>query len=319
MPEIDEPIEPAQPETSSDSPDPTKWSFDEGTEFHPGRHALKKLGGGYDYEAYLAWDDDMYSLVVAKCLRPHLVGSSSALTTMEREAKYLLELKHPVVVRGFDAVLEAETPHLLMEHIEGSSLASLLKRYGALQMEQLLPLSLQICSALRYLASKEVVHLDVKPRNIIMSAPPRLIDLSVARSFARAARISGHVGTDAYMAPEQCDPTRGTIGPAADVWGLGATLYHAVTGSVPFPRPDYDKERDTDNLAMRFPQLHRTSEPFPRNTPGPIVEVVLRCLDPEPSARPSIGEITELIEPMVAELPTKPVLRRMRPGQRRRD
>lgn len=237
---------------------------------------------------------------------------------MEREADYLLSLKHPVVVRGFDAVLGGETPHLLMEHIEGLNLASLIRRYGPLQMEQALPLTLQICSALHYLASEQIVHLDVKPRNIIMSAPPRLIDLSIARSFKKAAEISGHVGTDAYMAPEQCDPKPDTIGPAADVWGLGATLYHAVTGHVPFPRPDYDKDRDENNYEVRFPQLDKESEPFPKQTPGPVVEVILRCLDPEPDRRPSISEITELIEPMVAQLPTRPVLRKMRPGQRRR-
>lgn len=318
MPEIDEHIENAEQESSSDATDPTKWNFEEGMEFHPGRHALKKLGGGFDYEAYLSWDDKMYSLVVAKCLRPHLLEDRSALNSMEREADLLLKLKHPVVVRGFDAVFEAETPHLVMEHIEGLNLASLIRRYGPLQMEQLLPLSLQICSALHYLASEQIVHLDVKPRNVIMSAPPRLIDLSIARTFKKAAEISGHVGTDAYMAPEQCDPKPGTIGPAADVWGLGATLYHAVTGHVPFPRLDYDKDRDENNSQVRFPQLHKDSEPFPKQTPGPVVEVILRCLDPEPERRPSIAEITELIEPMVAQLPTRPVLRKMRPGQRRR-
>jgi serine/threonine protein kinase len=318
MPEIDEQIENVEQESSSSAPDPTKWNFEEGTEFHPGRHALKKLGGGFDYEAYLSWDDKMYSLVVAKCLRPHLLEKSSAINSMEREADFLLNLKHPVVVRGFDAVFEAETPHLVMEHIEGLNLASLIRRYGPLPMEQLLPLSLQICSALHYLASERVVHLDVKPRNIIMSAPPRLIDLSIARTFKKAAAISGHVGTDAYMAPEQCDPKPNTIGPAADVWGLGATLYHAVTGHVPFPRLEYDKDRDENNYEVRFPQLHKESEPFPKQTPGPVVEVIVRCLDPEPERRPSISEITELIEPMVAQLPTRPVLRKMRPGQRRR-
>lgn len=318
MPEIDEQVAKAEQESSSDAPkDPTKWNFEEGTEFFPNRFALKKLGGGYDYEAYLSWDEKMYSLVVAKCLRPHLVDDKSSLGSMAREAGFLMNLKHPVVVRGFDAILEGERPHLLMEHLEGSNLGSLIRRYGPLPLEQLLPLSLQICSALHYLASEEIVHLDVKPRNIIMSAPPRLIDLSVARSFKRAAQITGHVGTDAYMAPEQCDPTRATIGPATDVWGLGATLYHAAIGQVPFPRPDYDRERDEKNLEIRFPQLHKESEPFPKDTSGPVVEAILRALDPDPERRPAISEIVALIEPLVAQLPTRPVLRKMRPGQRR--
>lgn len=321
MPEIDEQVEQAEAAVVEEAPeevtDPTKWSFEEGDEIIPGRHALKKLGGGYDYEAYLSWDDKLYSLVVAKCLRPHLVNDDHALKGLIREADLLLTLRHPVVVRGFDAVVDGERPHLVMEHLEGPNLASLIRRYGPLPLEQLLPLSLQICSAIYYLSTEGIVHLDVKPRNIIMSAPPRLIDLSIARSLTRAAKITGHVGTDAYMSPEQCDPTRATIGSPADVWGLGATLYHAVTGRVPFPRPDYERERDEKNLEVRFPQLQRESEPFPKSTPGQVVEVILMCLEPDPEARPAVSEIVGLLEPLVAQLPTRPVLRKMRPGRRR--
>ena len=308
MPEIDEQVE----------QDPTRWDFEEGEEIVPGRYALKKLGGGYDYEAYLTWDDQLHALVVAKCLRPHLVGDTHSLNTMRREANHLLELRHPVVVRGFDAVLDGERPHLVMEHLEGPNLASLLRRYGPLPLEQLLPLAVQICSALHYLGTQEIVHLDVKPRNIIMGAPPRLIDMSIARSFARAKRITGHVGTDAYMAPEQCDPKLATIGSAADVWGLGATLFHAVTGAVPFPRPDYDSERDKDNLEVRFPQLHQEPTPHnPKKIPEVVMEPILACLAYEPEDRPTVAEVVGQLEPLVAQLPTRPVLRRMRPGRRR--
>ena len=305
MPEIDEQVE------------PTRWDFEQGAEIVPGRYALKKLGGGYDYEAYLTWDDRLYALVVTKVLRPHLVEDAHSLKTMTREADHLMRFRHPVVVRGFDAVLDGPRPHLVLEHLEGPNLASLLRRYGPLPLEQLLPLGLQICSALHYLGTEEVVHLDVKPRNIIMGAPPRLIDLSIARSFADATRITGHVGTDAYMAPEQCDPKRATIGPATDVWGLGATLYHAVAGHVPFPRPHYDRDRDESDDEVRFPQLHDEPDSFGKNVPVQVAEPILSCLAPDPSARPTVRAVAEAIEPLVAQLPTKPVLRRMRPGRRR--
>lgn len=315
MPERDEQ---AEHEAPADRPDPSRWDFDEGTEIVPGRFALKKLGGGYDYEAYLTWDDKLYALVVAKCLRPHLVHDEHALKGLRREADHLLNLRHPVVVRGFDAVFDGERPHLVMEHLEGPNLASLLRRYGPLPLEQLLPLSLQVCSAIHYLGTEEIVHLDIKPRNVIMGAPPRLIDLSIARTFARAKRITSHVGTDAYMAPEQCDPSRATIGPAADVWGLGATLYHAVSGRVPFPRPDYDKDRDEGNNEVRFPQLFGAPEPIdPKKVPLQVIEPIMDCLAPDPADRPTVADVVGRLEPLVAELPTKPVLRRMRPGRRR--
>ena len=311
MPDNDEEIG-EQPER-----DPTKWDFEEGAEIVPGRYALKKLGGGYDYEAYLTWDEKLYALVVAKCLRPHLVGDSHAIGSMTREAGHLLNLKHPVVVRGFDAVLDGERPHLVMEHLEGPNLASLIRRYGPLQMEQLLPLMLQICAAIHYLGTEEIVHLDIKPRNIIMGAPPRLIDLSLARSFERAARITGTVGTDAYMAPEQCDPTRATIDHPTDIWGLGATLFHAASGRVPFPRPDYDKELHKKDARKRWPQLSDEPDLLPENIPFALVDVIDSCLTKDPDQRPTVPDIVGVIEPLIAALPTKPVLRRARPGRRR--
>ena len=97
------------------------------------------------------------------------------------------------------------------------------------------------------------VHLDVKPDNIIMGIPPRLIDLCIARSLERAGRTRGPIGTDAYMAPEQCgaDGWKATIGAPADVWGLGATLYHAASGRRPFPRDTARTRARTHESASR--------------------------------------------------------------------
>ena len=290
-----------------------RWGLHDGDPIVAGRYVVERLGGGSDYEAFLAWDERLMALVVAKCLRPHLIEDDGALRRMAREAEFLLGLRHPVVVRGFDAVLDGARPHLVMEHLEGPNLASLLRRHGPLALQQLLPLALQLCGALHYLAQERVVHLDVKPRNTIMSAPPRLIDLSVARSFEAAAAITGPIGTDADMAPEQCDPSRATIGPAADVWGIGATLYHALAGHVPFPRPDYDRDRDADNLEVRFPQLHQVPAWLPDDVSRPVASVVLDCLAPDPQQRPAISQIVERLEPVVVDLPRRPVLRRMRP------
>src|SRR5687767_5012667 len=82
------------------------WELGEGDEIVPDRFALKKLGGGTDYEAYLAWDEGMATLVVAKVLRPHLVGNEHAEKSLAREAGALGRLHHPLLVRGFGAVLK---------------------------------------------------------------------------------------------------------------------------------------------------------------------------------------------------------------------
>jgi serine/threonine protein kinase len=215
-----------------------------------------------------------------------------------------------VIVRGFDAVLEGPHPHLLIEHLEGPTLRSLIRRHGPLGLEQLLPLCAHVAAALHYMAGAGFVHLDVKPDNIVMGVPPRLIDLSIATPLERAAEIRGALGTDAYMPPEQCDPAAhpGEIGPAADVWGLGATLHHAVSGSVPFPRER--GTRDSDDRERRFPQLARGPEPLGRRVPAALRELVAATLAPRPADRPSAADVALALEPLVAELPRKLVLSR---------
>lgn len=293
--------------------DKPSWHLKEGDEIVPGRYALKRLGGGSAYEAYVAWDERLGYPVVAKCLRPHLVDDEPHLDALKREAGMLDQLDHPVILRSFGAVLDGERPHLVLEHLEGETLRHLIK-YGPVAVEQLVPLALSLCSAIHYLGSEGIIHLDIKSRNIVMGVPPRLIDFSVARTVERAPRITGHVGTDAYMAPEQCDPAnRGPITVAADVWGLGAALYRAANGYVPFPRPkDYNRE----DLNERFPQLHSEPEPFIKGVPPQLREVILSCLDPDPEKRPAAMEVASSLEETVASIPRRPVLRRFRPRHR---
>ena len=279
-------------------PDAESWAFGEGEPIVAGRFALEELGGGSDYEAYLAWDEGRASLVVAKLIRPHLIGDPDAHRHLEREARLLERLAHPVIVRGYGAVLE------------GPPLSTTIRRFGPLSVDQIVPLAFQLATSLWYLANEEVVHLDVKPRNVILGVPPRLIDLSVARTFEAAGDIASPIGTDAYMAPEQWDPSLGRISSAADVWGLGATLHHALSGDVPFPRAE---EFDPDDPAARFPQLQEFPKLLPESCPAELEALVLDCLEPDPAARPTPGDIAGALEPLLDRLRYDKILGRKRP------
>jgi eukaryotic-like serine/threonine-protein kinase len=272
--------------TALGRPRPT-WGLCEGDELAPGRTVLRRIGGGRRYETLLVWDEHRLAVLVAKVLRPDQARLPAAVADLEHEAGLLARLGHPVVVRGFGAVLDGRFPHLVLEHLDGPTLAELIEDQGALALEQLLALGLHVASALHYLAAEDVVHLDVKPSNVVMGAPPRLIDLSVARTTAHASLLRKPVGTDAYMAPEQCAPD-GRIGPPADVFGLAATLFHAVAGTRPFA-PDGE----------RFPQLRRAPEPLPRRTPSVLAELLRAGLDPTPGARPTAAELALGLEPLV--------------------
>ena len=265
------------------------WRFRPGAEIVPGRRALALLGGGERYEAYLAWDDRLHATIVAKLLRPHLVDDARARQAIEAEADALRSLEHPVLVRSFGAHLHGDRPHLVLEHLDGPRLSTLLRRFGPLAAEQVVPLARQLCSALAYMHEAEWLHLDVKPRNIVMTSSPRLIDLSVARRIPAARAIRRPVGTDAYMAPEQCDPDRfGEIGPAADVWGVGATLYEGLAGRQAFPRDGVD----------RHPQLRRSAPPAPEKAPPALGAAISACLAIDPADRPSAAALDELLEPV---------------------
>jgi serine/threonine protein kinase len=285
-----------------------RWRLEHGEEFAPGRHALKRLGGGHRYDAYLAWDDHLHAVVVAKLVRPHLVDDAHTLEGLEREAETLSRLNHPVVVRSFDAVASGPRPHLVLEHLEGPRLSTLVRKYGPLPLEQLVPLAVQLSSALHYLAEEGIVHLDVKPSNVIMGAPPRLIDMSVARSADAASSLVEPIGTDAYMAPEQADPTgRGPVGPPADVWGLGVTLYKAATGERPFSDPDPEREGE-----QRWPQLVELPADPRARFPDGVARPIMSTLGYDPATRPAPAQLAESMERLLETLPT-PRLSRLKP------
>lgn len=291
------------------------WGFAEGDEIVDGLTAIRLLGGGHAYEAYLGWDEQLFAPVVVKVVRPDQVDDRATLRGLRRETDMAERLNHPVIVRGFRAVLDGPRPHLVLENLDGPRLSTLVRRYGRLPLQQLLPLGLEMCSALHYLRASGVVHLDLKPSNIIMGAPPRLIDLSIARSVQAAARLDHVVGTDAYMPPEQADPQRsGVPGYPVDIWGLGATLFEAAAGFRPFADGVADEDAAPPE---RFPQLVTSPAALPADFPEQVSKPIYACLEPDPDDRPTPAELAGVLEPLVEALP-RPRLGGFKPTLSRR-
>ena len=189
----------------------------EGDEIAPGRTVLRRLGGGRRYEVFLVWDDapprgpgrQGAAAGPGDGRRPRCASSRARPGRSPRS-------RIPCIVRCFDAVLDGRCPHLLIEHLEGPTLRELIEAAGPPSLEQLLPLALHLASALHYMAAEGWVHLDVKPENVVMGAPPRLIDLSVARTLDRARRLGGPTGTTPTWRRSVCAAHRGGdgVGPA---------------------------------------------------------------------------------------------------------
>ena len=292
----------------SEAPPAASWGFREGDEIFAGRHAVRSLGGGQRFEVYLAWDDQLLALVVVKMLRPDQVDDPAARVALAAEADVLERLRHPAIMRSFDAVVDGPRPHLVLEYLDGPHLSSLLRTYDV-ALDQALSLGLQLCSAVHYLGTRDVVHLDIKPRNVIMAGPPRLIDLSLALRTDELAGVSSPVGTPRYMAPEQCDPARfGDLGNATDVWGIGVTLYWALAKGSPFPAPATEQDA---SLEQRYPQLAHAPAPLSADVPEALAELVRTTLARRAQDRPTAQRLAAELEPLAAALP-RPQLGRFR-------
>jgi serine/threonine protein kinase len=273
------------------------WKFPERTEIAHGRRVLEALGGGGRYEVFLVFDDAIGAEAVAKVLRPDRVRDARAVNALRREAMLVERLEHPVLVRGLGFVLEGTFPHVALEYVNGVNLKDVLESEAALPVSEALDLAVDLLAAAEHLAGHEVVHLDIKPSNVVMSDPPRLIDLGAARSFEELESRRTPIGTASYMAPEQCDPRSTPVGPPADVWGVGSTLYHALTGNRPFSKPG---PRGSEP-AERYRQLVEQPRPIPDYVPEPVAREVLRMLDPDPAARPTAAEAARALDALADE------------------
>jgi serine/threonine protein kinase len=246
----------ARPEDPSQ--DRPRWSFVPGEELVPGVRAWSRLGTGRHCETWIAWCLRRWSPLVVKLARPdRLDGRARAV--LAREADRVRPLVHPGIQRLLDARLDGERPHLLFEYVEGPSVDALLER-GALAAGDTVRLGLQVASLLHYLHGEGIVHLDVKPGNLVVrDGRVVLLDFDLALGLGETAPGGRACGSPPYMAPEQvrCAPAA----PAMDVFALGATLYEAATGATAFPAPSRAR-------AVEYPQLDGPAAPVRSRNPA---------------------------------------------------
>ena len=273
---VEEEIPAGRPDT-----DP-RWSLKRGQEIDPSLVVIDALGTGTRYEVYRAWDRQLFCEVAAKVIRPHRVNDDRAIEGFERESGLGMRLGHPNLVRVLRATPHPPRPYLVMEYVNAPTLGAHLRETGAVSIPEICLLGIRMASALHHMHSAGVLHLDVKPDNVTMGDPPKLLDLSLARTFAGTMRLRHAIGTGPYMAPEQCD--HGDVGVQTDLFGLGATLYEGVSAMRPFPEGD----DESDVRAERFPQLELDAPPLEEvaRVPTALTRVVMSCLSRDVARRP---------------------------------
>jgi serine/threonine protein kinase len=258
-----------------------------GAELAPGYEVIDHLARSNVLDVYDAWSRERGVRVAVKTPRPDRMAERHTVNALLREGRILGSLAHPHLVRAYE-VLREPRPAVVLETLAGETLEHLVhRRDRRITAVELGLLGLHLCSAVGYLHRQGLLHLDIKPSNIVAErGRAKLIDMSVARPRGRAPAA---VGTWCYMAPEQA--RGGNLTAAADVWGLGGMLFEAATGECAFDGDDAD---DHD-----YPQLVRRAPPVaslrPR-LPAVLGDAIDAALQAEPEDRPAVTELAAACE-----------------------
>ena len=259
---------------------------------------VKKIGQGGMGAVYLAVDTKRNKRVALKILPKKYNTDSQFIKRFEREARAAGELTHPNIVRAFDAG-EAKGYHFyVMEYCEGETLDQMIKRYGLLPVEQATEVTLHAARGLQYAHAHGVVHRDVKPANIILASDgtAKILDLGLSKKIDESQlsfqTLSGAVlGTPQYMSPEQASAERDLDG-RSDVYSLGATYYHLLTGEPPFGGGTlYEILSKQVNAKIPNPQ------DLAEGIPDGVVHVIRKMMAKNPKRRyPSCAELVVDLE-----------------------
>jgi hypothetical protein len=254
---------------------------------------LEMLGSGGMGKVFKARQKSLKRLVALKVIHS---GSNASPQEAERfriEAEAVAGLQHPNIVQIHEVGRQDGCPFLALEYVPGGSLEQRL-RGGPLPPRQAAELVRTLALAMQHAHERGIVHRDLKPANILFdeAGAPRIADFGLARKLDEAGQMTrtGTVlGTPSYMAPEQAEGRPSRVGPATDVYALGAILYECLTG-----RPPFQGQTLLETLEMvrtEAPTLPRRVHP---QVPIDLETICLKCLEKEPAARyPGAHELAD--------------------------
>ena len=250
----------------------------------PGYEMQRVLGRGGVAIVYLAQHVRLERSVAVKMLLAGQHAKAHELDRFSREARSLAGLHHPNIVQIFDVADYNGCPYFTMEYLNGGTLSDRVKE-RPMPAKDAARITATFAEAIHVAHQSEIIHRDLTPSNILFTADgvPKITDFGLARHLHETnglTRTGAALGTPGYMAPEQADGRGSEIGPAADVYGLGAILYKLLTGRPPF-------QAETTALTIRqllFDEPLRPSKLNP-SVPRDLETICLKCLSKEPQER----------------------------------
>src|SRR5438132_2142556 len=277
---IDEPTAFRPPDVAAPAP----LQLTPGTILGDRYRIVSLIGAGGMGQVYRADDLKLGQSVALKFLAHH--GDSASLY---EEVRIGRQVSHPNVCRLYDIAEVDGRLFITMEFVDGEDLASLLRRIGRLPSEKALMLTRDICAGLAAAHDKGVIHRDLKPANVMIDGRgrARVTDFGLALA---AGSASDSAGTPAYMAPEQLEGTPASV--KSDIYALGLVLYEIFTG-----RRTFDATSTSELIARQRRGDFTRPTSVTRDVPAVVERVIVRCLEAQPTNRPSS------VEEILRELP----------------
>lgn len=244
---------------------------------------LHRLGVGGMSEVYLAFQESLHRHVALKVMRADFVGSSDHEQRFLQEARAVASLMHPNIVQVYDVGKYEAIHYIAQEYVPGSNLFSYVQRRGALPLADSISILWQTTAALQKAASIGLVHRDIKPDNILLTpdGEVKVADFGLARARGQSLNLTAvgvTLGSPLYMSPEQIQGL--PVDSRSDLYSLGATAYHMLTGRPPF----------SGETALALAMQHLQAAPTPLeqlrpDLPKALVNIVHRLLAKNPDER----------------------------------
>jgi serine/threonine-protein kinase len=296
-----------------------------------GKYRIERaLGQGGMGVVMAARHIELGELFAVKFLLTDTTTNTEAMERFLREARASARLKGPHIAKVHDVGrLETGAPYMIMEHLEGADLKTLLLERGPLPTGEAAAYVLQACEAMIEAHAAGIVHRDIKPANLFLTGRPgskqwiKVLDFGISKPTtpegADITKTGATLGSPAYMSPEQMLRTR-TVDERSDIWALGVVLYELVTGVSPF----YG-DAITEVVARVLSEEPEPPSALCSDLPEWVDDIVLRCLKKRPEERfQTAAELADALQPFVApmsgrlsEIPSRPTITSVRPSNTR--
>ena len=243
---------------------------------------IKNIGEGGMANVYLAWDTILEREVAVKILRGDLADDEKFVRRFQREANSASSLRHPNIVEMYDVGEDNGKYFIVMEYVDGKTLKSLIKKRGALNLNETIDIMLQLASGIACAHDSYIIHRDIKPQNVLILEDGRVkitdFGIAMALNNNELTQTNSVMGSVHYLPPEQASGKSSTV--KSDIYSLGILMFELLTGSVPF------KGENAVDIAIKH-----MKEPIPSvkminpNIPQSVENIVLRACAKNPKNR----------------------------------